>query len=157
DTGSYDDLRFGRGWEGPGAHYRKVEKIERDPDIRRWIENALYERIARRWIGDAVALYRAVVFNKADTGGAEVTWDQDGGLVLGRDRDPTLQIWTALDDTPVEAGCVELIPGTHTGGLRTPAGGTVPAEVVAPRLAESLLLPATAGEAILIHNHVWHR
>jgi len=84
---------------------------------------------------------------------------QDGGSYWGLDRDPTLQIWTAIDDTPLRAGCVEVVPGSHKDGLATPLGGLIPEEVVRAREVEGrvVALPAEAGEALLIHNHVWHR
>ena len=41
---------------------------------------------------------------KGADGGTELPWHQDGGSFWGLDRDPELQIWTALDDAPVEAG-----------------------------------------------------
>ena len=156
-SGSYDDLQFGRGYEGPGDHYRKVEKIEWDPVFLKWLENPLFERIARRWIEGPIAIYRAVIFSKAKSGGTELGWHQDGGRFWGLDRDPTLQIWTGLDDAEVEAGCVEVIPGSHREGLRTPFGGSIPNEVVEARGQAPVFLSAVAGEAILIHNHAWHR
>ncbi len=58
-------------------------------------------------------------------------WHQDGGRFWGLDRDPILQIWTALDDAPVAAGCVEVLPGSHRDGLATPLGGLVPAPLAA--------------------------
>jgi hypothetical protein len=154
-SGRYEDLSFGLGWQGPSLRYRKIEKLELDPLFRAVIENPLFERIARAHIGDEIALYRAVVFNKAaDGGGTALPWHQDGGVFWGIDRAPTLQIWTALDDAPVEAGCVEVVPGTHKSGLATPQGGVIPSEI-APERGE--LIPARAGESLLIHNHVWHR
>jgi hypothetical protein len=158
-TGKYDDLEFGRGWEGPSLNYRKIEKLEVDPVFRAWIENALFERIARRCIAGDIAIYRALVFGKAATGGTLLPWHQDGGSFWGLDRDPELQVWTALDDAPVDAGCVEVVDASHLRGLATPLGGMVPRAIVEERGAEALAmpLPARAGEAILIHNHLWHR
>jgi ectoine hydroxylase-related dioxygenase (phytanoyl-CoA dioxygenase family) len=158
-SGRYDDLTFGLGWQGPSPAYRKVEKVERDPRFLSWIENPLFERIARRLIDGDVAIYRAALFVKAASGGTELPWHQDGGLFWGIDRDPTLQVWTALDDAPVEAGCIEVVPGSHAGGLVTRAGGMVAAAALAAADAEahSVALPARAGEALLVHNHVWHR
>ncbi len=158
-TGRYDDLEFGKGWVGPSLNYRKIEKLERDPLFLAWIQNALFARIARALVGEAVTLYRAVLFSKAAHGGTELPWHQDGGRFWGLDRDPILQIWTALDDAPVEAGAVEVLPASHRGGLATPLGGVVPAALVEARGAEAgaLALPARAGEAMLIHNHLWHR
>lgn len=159
-SGRYDDLSFGQGWEGPGLHYRKIEKLERDPLFRAWIENPLFEAIARGVIDEPhVVLYRAVLMTKSAQGGTELPWHQDGGRFWGLDRDPTLQIWTALDDAPAEAGCVEVVPGSHRDGLATPLGGMIPRDVVESRgaEAEAVPVPARAGDVLLIHNHLWHR
>jgi phytanoyl-CoA hydroxylase len=165
-SGRYEDLSFGLGWQGPSLEYRKIEKLERDELFRAWIENELFGRIARAHIGgeaggkgEGVALYRAVVFTKSAAGGSVLPWHQDGGDFWGVDRAPTLQIWTALDDAPVEAGCVEVVPGSHLRGLATPKGGTIPEAMLEEdfRAGRVLKLPARAGESILIHNHLWHR
>ena len=66
-----------------------------------WIENALFARIARSVLGDEVALYRAVLWNKAAQTGMNLPWHQDDGRFWGLDRAPSLQIWTALDDASV--------------------------------------------------------
>ncbi len=51
-----------------------------------------------------------------------------------------------------------MVDGSHRAGLATPLGGTIPSDVVAHHQADarSLALPARAGEAILIHNYLWH-
>jgi hypothetical protein len=158
-TGAYEDLDFGKGWIGPSAAYRKVERLEHDPLIRRWLENPLFARIARTLIGPDVAVYRAMLMNKAAGGGTVLPWHQDGGLFWGLDRPPTLQIWTALDDAGPDQGAVAFVPGTHLGGLARAAGGNVPAAILAAADAEAraVLVPVVAGEALLIHNHVFHR
>lgn len=158
-NGRYADLRYGKGWIGPSLHYRKIEGLELDPCLRLWIENALFARIARTVLGDSVSLYRAVLWNKAANAGTELPWHQDDGLFWGIDRRPCLQIWTALDHVGEDSGCLEFVPSTHLAGLASPQGGTVQAA----RLAESNAaqrtekITASAGEAILIHNHIWHR
>jgi hypothetical protein len=158
-TGRYDDLEFGRGWVGPSPAYRKLEKLERDPLFAAWIGNPLFERVARAVIAppEDIALYRAVLWNKRAEGGMAVPWHQDGGRFWGVDRAPILQLWTALDDAPVDAGCVEVIDASHLGGLATAEGGTIPDALTAPIAATALPLPARAGEVLLIHNLVWHR
>ena len=159
ETGAYEDLTYGRGWEGPSLNYRKIEKVELDPVFRDWIDNPLFERIARARVADEVVIYRAVIMSKQARGGTSLPWHQDGGKFWGLDRDPELQIWTALDDAPEDAGCVEVVPGSHLGGLATPVGGVVPKNVLEGSGAEAkrVTLPARAGEAILIHNYAWHR
>jgi phytanoyl-CoA hydroxylase len=158
-TGRYEDLEFGRGWVGPSLSYRKIEKLERDPLFRSWLENRVFEGVVRSVVGPEVAIYRATLFVKSADGGTVLPWHQDGGSFWGLDRDPELQIWTALDDAPIEAGCVEVIDGSHLAGLATPLGGSIPRDVVEKRNAEALAMhvPARAGEALLIHNHLWHR
>ena len=106
-----------------------------------------------------MTLYRAFLMNKHAGGGSDLPWHQDGGDFWGLDQDPTLQIWTALDDAPEDGGCVEVLPGTHRAGLATPLGGVVPRDRLETRDVERELvrLPAVAGEVLLLHNHVWHR
>jgi ectoine hydroxylase-related dioxygenase (phytanoyl-CoA dioxygenase family) len=156
-SGAYEDLELRRGYIGPSLAYRKLERLERDPVVRAWIENPLYAAIARAWIGPEVSLYRAMLMNKAAGGGTALPWHQDGGLFWGVDREPTLQIWTALDDATADSGALEVVPGSHAAGLVRPSGGTVPAELAATAEGRARLVPAAAGEAILVHNHVWHR
>jgi phytanoyl-CoA hydroxylase len=159
DTGRYEDLEFRKGYQGPSLQYRKVEKLEKDPLFLAWIENALFERVARSLIEGDITIYRAALFTKPASGGTVLPFHQDGGSYWGLTRDPTLQIWTALDDAPIEAGCVEVIPGSHEAGLATPLGGMIPEPILRGAAAgdRAIPLPAEAGEAILIHNHLWHR
>ncbi len=158
-SGRYEDLEYGQGWRGPSLAYRKIEKLERDSVFRSWIENDLFARVARATIGEEVTIYRAVLWNKAADGGTKLPWHQDDGPFWGLDRPPCLQIWTALDDAPVEAGCLEVLPGSHRRGLATTDGGTVPDELTLASCSKdaTMLLPAKAGESILLHNHTWHR
>jgi hypothetical protein len=157
ETGNYDDLEFGRGWQGPSLNYRKIEKLEKDPLFYAWLVNPLFERIARALIEGPISIYRAVLMNKASSGGTPLPWHQDGGRFWGLDRDPELQIWTALDDAEADGGCLEFVPGSHHGGLATPLGGLIPAPIASAREAEVVRVPVRAGEVVLIHNYVWHR
>ena len=107
-----------------------------------------------RWVRQAKAHG-----TKAAGAGTELPWHQDDGRFWGIDRRPSLQVWTALDDAPEDSGCLEVVPGTHLHGLASPEGGTVQPHNLAARGAGELgiRLPARAGEAILVHNHLWHR
>ena len=159
-TGDYADLTYGKGYEGPSLAYRKIEKLEKDPLYRAWLSNPLFERVARAILGsDGISIYRAVLFAKAATGGSALPWHQDAGVFWGLDRDPCLQVWTAIDEVPLESGPVEVVSGSHLRGLATRLGGVVPEHLVRQYDAENaaVALPARAGEVLLIHNHVWHR
>lgn len=159
-TGAYGDLTYGKGWEGPSLNYRKIEKLERDPLFRAWLENPLFERIVRSRIAtDEVTIYRALLMTKSAIGGTYLPWHQDAGLFWGLSKDPEIQLWTTLDDAPLDGGCVEVVPGSHKWGLVTPTGGVVPANVVerAEAEAKAVPLPAKAGDVVAIHNLLWHR
>lgn len=158
-SGRYEDLAFGQGWMGPDTPYRKIEKLELDPLFRAWLQNELFERIVRRVIVGAVTMYRAVLFNKAPRVGSDLPWHQDAGRFWGLSQDPELQIWTALDDAPKAAGCVEVFPRSHLPGLVTPLGGVVPKEkaLAADAEAHAIPVPVRAGDVMLLHNHLWHR
>lgn len=160
ETGRYEDLEYGKGWVGPSLRYRKLEKLELDPLFWSWITSDVFRRVAARvYPGADVTLYRALLMNKHAGGGSDLPWHQDGGAFWGLDREPSLQVWTALDDAPEGGGCVEVAPGTHRAGLATALGGVVPKNKLDEVDAEALArpLPARAGEVLLIHNHVWHR
>lgn len=156
-SGRYEDLTHGEGWIGPSLEYRKLEKLELDPLFRAHLNDPRLEGIVRGFIEGEIAIYRAVLFSKSPRGGSPLPWHQDGGRFWGVDRDPFLQIWTALDDCGPDAGCIEVIPGTHRAGLATPLGGLVPEPLAQGREHEAVAVPARAGECLLIHNHVWHR
>ena len=158
-SGRYEDLTFGAGWQGPSHDYRKIEKLELDPLFAAYIANPLHERIARALIDGPIALYRAVLFTKSARGGTALPWHQDGGLFWGVAPQPFLQIWTAIDDCPLDGGCLEVVPGSHRAGLATPQGGVITDEALRAGDAEAraVALPAAAGEMILVHNHLWHR
>lgn len=158
-TGRYEDVPIGLGWQGPSRAYRKIEKLEVDPLFRAYMQHPFFERIVRARIAGDIALYRAIAMTKAESGGSNLPWHQDGGTFWGLDRDPDLQVWTAFDDAPEDGGCVEFVSGTHRLGLATPLGGVIPDDVLARGQAEErrVLVPARAGEVLLIHNYVWHR
>ena len=158
-SGEYRDAPLGLGWQGPSHSYRKMEKLELDERFRTWLSNSVFEHVVRARIPGDVVIYRAILFNKNVTGGSEIPWHQDGGKLWGLSQDPELQIWTALDDAPVDGGCLEVVPGSHRGGLATALGGVVPPERVAAEnaLARAVPLPVVAGECVLLHNQVWHR
>lgn len=158
-TGDYRDAPLGLGWQGPSLHYRKLEKLELDDRFRALIRHPSLEPVVRALIPGRVRLYRAIVFNKAAAGGTEIPWHQDAGRLWGLSEDPEVQVWTALDDAPLDGGCLEFVPCSHLDGLASPLGGVVPEALVAEREAEAkaVPVPVKAGESVLLHNLVWHR
>lgn len=163
DTGRYEDAPLGKGWIGPSPNYRKIEKLERDPVVFAFLGNPLFERIAREVIPGPVHIYRTILMTKPSqldhkTGGTDLPWHQDGGRLWGLSEDPELQLWVALDDAPLAAGCMRFAAGSHKDGFATPLGGKVPDSLVADHLARYpiVTVPAKAGDLVLLHNAVWH-
>jgi phytanoyl-CoA hydroxylase len=158
-NGRYEDAPIGLGWQGPSLAYRKLEKLEKDPLFLEWLSNPVFERFVQARLPGEVTLYRAILFNKGAQGSSDIPWHQDGGRLWGLSQDPEVQLWTALDDAPSDGGCLEVVPGSHQGGLASPLGGVVPRELVEARGADgqAVALPVKAGEVIALHNLVWHR
>ena len=120
-----------RAGQGRSLDYRKIEKLERDPLFRAWIENPLFERVARAVVRRAWPSTAPSSSPRPRRGGTDAArGTRTAGASGGSTAIPTLQIWTALDDAPVDAGCVEVLPGATAHGLATPLGGVVPPDRV---------------------------
>ena len=163
ETGRYEDAPLGLGWVGPSPAYRKIEKLERDPVVFDFLKNKIFHGLARRVIDGPVHIYRTILMTKPSredhpTGGTDLPWHQDGGRLWGLSQDPELQLWVALDDAPLESGCMRFAVGSHVDGFATPLGGKVPEDVVARDLARFPVVhvPAKAGDLVILHNAVWH-
>lgn len=154
-TGRYADLARTDGWTGPDTLYRKIERLEQDPLFHAWITNPVFARISDAILGPGARLYRAALFLKAPRVGSETPFHQDAGKLWGLTREPCLQLWTALDDAPPQAGCLEVASGSHRDGLVTPLGGVVPSTQTANAVATPI--PARSGDVVLLHNLTWHR
>ena len=115
-------------------------------------------------IGPDIRLFHLTVWPKSPGDGAFVSWHQDATYFA---LEPALHVtaWVALSDAPVEAGCVEAVPGSHRWGqLRhgeTDApdnllsrGQTIAQEIDA---RGSVFMPLAAGQMSLHHTHLVHR
>lgn len=87
-------------------------------------------------------------------------WHQDNGVVtVAADATPMITVWFSIADTPVEAGCLQVIPGSHradllchcpdeNGELSIP-GRLLPAQKPLP-------LPVRAGDVLFLHRRLCH-
>jgi phytanoyl-CoA hydroxylase len=115
--------------------------------FRAHVERPVFHDVVRRFIDGPVTIYRAVLFNNSARGGSPIPWHQDGGRLWGVAPDPFLQMWTALDDCGPDAGCLEVLPGSHVGGLATPLGGVVPTPLADARAHAAVAVPGSAKSA----------
>ena len=78
-----------------------------------------------------------------------------------------LTVWVPLTDATEEMGCLQVVPGSHKGGLEThcppdtddpivrkAAGGGIPEALVGPR--EGVPLPMRAGDVLFMHRLTKH-
>ena len=161
ETGRYEDLVFGRGWEGPEPRIPEDREARARPRVPRVAgERGVRARRARGPRGRGRPLPRDAVHEERRRAGRTCPGTRTAASFWGLDRDPELQIWTALDDAPDRSGL-------RRGGRREPPRAasrrpsgarsreTRPRES-APTSGASPL-PARAGEVLLIHNYLWHR
>ena len=95
--------------------------------------------------------------NKPAHDGTPLVWHQDRWTDLT--LDPQITIWTALDPTSVENGCVKIIPGSHNKLINPEHGsGFLTEEHIETIVSqyESIDLILEAGDSVLLHNWMLH-
>ena len=89
-------------------------------------------------------------------------WHQDHGVVTP-DADETnmLTVWFSLYDTPIEAGPLKVVPGSHEGGLRAHCanyrghgGREIPEKLF--DVERTRPLPTARGDMICLHRQTVH-
>ena len=91
-----------------------------------------------------------------------VSWHQDTAY-FGLEPDIYANMWIALTDASVEAGCMRFIEGSHTGGLLEHENTHAPDNLLTRGqtvhgvdVSQSVALPLQAGECSIHHGHVLH-
>ena len=102
-----------------------------------------------------------LIFKQPGIGG-EVTWHQDGSFLYTVPQSVT-GFWFALEDATLENGCLRVLPGQHTRGLRSRfrrIDGRLHTQALpqAPRFdeAQGVALEATAGTLVVLHSALPH-
>jgi hypothetical protein len=114
-------------------------------------------------IGPDIRLFHLTVWPKDPGSGAYVSWHQDATYFA---LEPICHVtaWVALTDAPVEAGCMEVVPGSHKLGQLRHAemqdtenllsrGQTLAEQVDRSKTA---FMPVKAGQFSLHHTHLVH-
>ena len=83
--------------------------------------------------------------------------DNSGDMGMG-----AVTVWTALDKTTLENGCLQICPGTHKLGIiefgsTTSDDPTLSPEREAELTAGKIYLPLEKGETVLLDNLMLHR
>lgn len=131
-----------------------VDEIVHSPEVLDAVEDL---------IGPDIRLFHLTVWPKDAGSGAHVSWHQDATYFA---LEPACHVtaWVALTDAPVEAGCMEVVPGSHRLGQLKHAemqdpdnllsrGQTLAVDVDRRRTVH---MPVRAGQFSLHHTHLVH-
>ena len=89
-------------------------------------------------------------------------WHQDQGVITEEaDETDMLTVWFPLLDAGIENGCLQVLPGTHKGGLLTPLPrrpGPLGVEIPERTLARdgSRAMPMKRGDILLLNQRTAH-
>ncbi|WP_233838031.1 phytanoyl-CoA dioxygenase family protein [Paraburkholderia sp. ZP32-5] len=99
--------RKGKGFNfKPHLLFRWVDEIAHNPVILDYVEDL---------IGPDIRLFNLAVWPKNPRDPAYISWHQDS-TYFALDPASQVTVWIALADAPVEAGCMEVVPGSHKLG-----------------------------------------
>ena len=93
---------------------------------------------------------------------AATEWHQDHGVVTPEaDETDMLTVWFSLTDTPVEMGCLKVVPGSHRTGLLQhclhysgPGTRSIPEKLF--EVERTVPVPARRGDVICLHKQTVH-
>jgi len=112
-------------------------------------------------IAEPQLMQSMLIFKQPGIGG-EVTWHQDGSFLYTVPQSVT-GFWFALEDATLENGCMWVLPGKHTRGLRSRfrrIDGRLQTEAIpgAPCFDEGQGVPleAEAGTLVVLHGGLPH-
>ena len=148
-----------KGHKIPTLAYRKIQDLEWDDRFLSFLQKPLFRKICEHVYGKGtpVDCFRAMFMNKPAREGTPLVWHQDRWTDLT--MDPQITIWTALDPTSAENGCVKIIPGSHRELINPEQGsGFLTEEHIETVVAkcEPVDLILAAGDSVLLHNWTLH-
>lgn len=115
-------------------------------------------------VGPDIRLFHLSVWPKSPRDAAYVSWHQDA-TYFGLEPPRQVTAWVALTDASIEAGCMEVVPGSHKLGQLhhveqseathnlLSRGQTIAADVDKSRTE---FMPVRAGQFSLHHTHLVH-
>jgi non-haem Fe2+, alpha-ketoglutarate-dependent halogenase len=114
-------------------------------------------------IGPDIRLFHLSVWPKDPGTGTYVSWHQDATYFA---LDPICHVtaWVALTDAPAEAGCMEVVPGSHKLGQLRHADMQQPDNLLSRGQtltgdfgqSKTAYMPVKAGQFSLHHTHLVH-
>jgi len=151
-----DGRRFGKGHNfKPHLLFPWVDALVRDPAILDPVEDL---------IGPDIRLFHFTIWPKPAGDPAFVSWHQDA-TYFGLDPAVHVTAWVALTDAPVEAGCMEVVPGSHRRGQLHHGQFDSPDNLLSRGQtltvdfdrSDTVFMALKAGQMSLHHTHLIHR
>jgi len=143
----------GPGWiMALGLATEKTRDFCEDPRILDLVESLVYP---------GIAIYSAKLVTKEPLSPTICHWHQDEAYYNRRVKaNHRMSIWAPLQDTTVEQGCLEVIPGSHRRGLQPAINretGTCSLSLDVPvDLENRVYCPIPMGSMILFDSLLWH-
>ncbi len=133
-----------------------------DPNFERFSYQPHLANLVSQLEIDRPQLLQSMLIFKQPGIGGEVTWHQDGSFLYTVPHSVT-GFWFALEDATLENGCLWVLPGQHTRGLRSRfrrIDGRLQTQMLpgAPEFdeAQGIALEAKAGTLVLLNGALPH-
>lgn len=130
----------------------------RSEALARVLTHPVLLEVAQAVLGPDVRFWWDQGINKSPGFGSYIKWHQDNGYTKGR-IPPYLTCWLALDDSDLDNGGLEVIPGSHVHGDH-PHTWEGPHAVIPESLIEvdrAVPLDARAGDLLVFSSHLVHQ
>lgn len=128
----------------------------RSRKLRSFINHPELVELAMQILGPDVRFWWDQGINKAPGSGSEIPWHQDNGYHPGGCPE-YLTTWLALDDSDLDNGGLEVLPGSHKEGPREHDLETVHYFVPRVDAAGATELRARAGDHLIFSSLLLHR
>ncbi len=144
------------GNEADGVYPYRAMLNFRSPALKKFLTHPEMLELVGQLVGPDVRFWWDQGINKAPGSGSLIRWHQDNGY--HPDGCPEfLTTWLALDDSDLDNGGLQVLPGSHRKGPREHALETVHYHVPDVDGAEAIALPAGAGETLLFSTLLLHQ
>jgi len=146
--------RFGRSWTTAMA-VPAVYNLHRAPAVQAVLEELLGAEV----MGHRQFNIRPKLPGQETT---TVPWHQDSAYYGPHTVDDTIfTVWAPLVEVDQANGCMQVVPGSHRGGLRAHDTEQTEAAFLClrgePDPATVLTVPMVPGDVLIMHNLLWHR
>jgi phytanoyl-CoA hydroxylase len=130
----------------------------RSPPLQEFILHPALLEVAMQLLGQDVRFWWDQGINKLPGSGSYIAWHQDNGYQEGR-MAAYLTCWLALDDSSLENGGLQVIPGSHLDGTHRHEMRGVHAVIDEGEIASEAALPldARAGDMLIFSSLLVHQ